>query len=291
MSVLYSFLTWTMIASSNSSPPMRIDCATTMPPSEMTATSVVPPPMSTTMLPGRLLDGEARADRGRHRLLDEVRVAGAGLHGRLEHGALLDLGDARGHADDHARLRLPREAVHPGLVDEVAQHRLGDLEVGDDAVLERPDGDDVARRAAEHALGLAADGQDPLRVLLDGHDGGLDEHDPAAADRDERVGGTEVHGHVVAPGVEEHIDERHVCAPFADARRRGVSRMEGRRSIHSIRERPAHASIRPVTARMKAAQGRFGPDPADCGARRRGPPTCLTAGRVPAGSPTLPRRR
>jgi hypothetical protein len=40
-----------MIASSSSSPPTRIDCEVTMPPSEMTATSVVPPPMSTIMLP------------------------------------------------------------------------------------------------------------------------------------------------------------------------------------------------------------------------------------------------
>src|SRR5215213_7806565 len=40
-----------MIASSSSSPPMRIDCETTIPPSEITATSEVPPPMSTTMFP------------------------------------------------------------------------------------------------------------------------------------------------------------------------------------------------------------------------------------------------
>src|SRR6266511_78014 len=40
-----------MIASSISSPPTRNDCDTTMPPSEMTATSVVPPPMSTIMFP------------------------------------------------------------------------------------------------------------------------------------------------------------------------------------------------------------------------------------------------
>ena len=40
-----------MIASSSSSPAIRIDSLATMPPSEMTATSVVPPPMSTIMLP------------------------------------------------------------------------------------------------------------------------------------------------------------------------------------------------------------------------------------------------
>ena len=48
---LYSRLTWLMIASSISSPPTRRLCETTMPPSEMTATSVVPPPMSTIMFP------------------------------------------------------------------------------------------------------------------------------------------------------------------------------------------------------------------------------------------------
>ena len=40
-----------MIASSSSSPPTRTDVAVTMPPSEITATSVVPPPMSTIMFP------------------------------------------------------------------------------------------------------------------------------------------------------------------------------------------------------------------------------------------------
>jgi hypothetical protein len=40
-----------MIASSSSSPAIRIDCETTIPPSEITATSEVPPPMSSTIEP------------------------------------------------------------------------------------------------------------------------------------------------------------------------------------------------------------------------------------------------
>ncbi len=40
-----------MIASSNSSPATRLDSLVTIPPREMTATSVVPPPMSTIMFP------------------------------------------------------------------------------------------------------------------------------------------------------------------------------------------------------------------------------------------------
>ena len=48
----------------------------------------------------------------------------------------------------------PLALVH--LLDEVAQHLLADVEVGDDAVLQRADGLDVARRAADHPLGLDA---------------------------------------------------------------------------------------------------------------------------------------
>ena len=73
----YSFLMCWMIALSSSSPATRIDCAVTMPPSEMTATSVVPPPMSTTMLPVASWTGQPGADRGGHRLLDDVHLARA----------------------------------------------------------------------------------------------------------------------------------------------------------------------------------------------------------------------
>ena len=53
----YSFLTYWMIASSISSPAVRMDIDATTPPSEITATSVVPPPMSTIMLPAGSLTG------------------------------------------------------------------------------------------------------------------------------------------------------------------------------------------------------------------------------------------
>src|SRR3954451_17762949 len=144
-----------MIASSSSSPPMRIDCDTTMPPRLMTATSLVPPPVSTTMLPVGSPTGRRAAARGAHRLLDQVRLTGAGGETGLLHCALLDAGHARGDADDHARVRPP---VLVDLLDEVAEHLLGHVEVGDHAVLERADRGDGAGCAAEHALGLDAHG-------------------------------------------------------------------------------------------------------------------------------------
>ena len=48
---LYFRLMYWMIASSILSPPTRTDFENTTPESEITATSVVPPPMSTIMLP------------------------------------------------------------------------------------------------------------------------------------------------------------------------------------------------------------------------------------------------
>ena len=146
-------------------------------------------------VPGRLGDGEAGADRGGHRLLDEVGLARAGGERRLLDGALLDAGDAGRDADDDARVR---EAVLVHLLDEVAQHLLGDVEVGDHAVLQRADRGDRARRAAEHALRLDADRVDVARALVDRDDRRLGEHDPTAAHVDERVGGAEVDGHVAA---------------------------------------------------------------------------------------------
>src|SRR5256885_16581572 len=99
--------------------------------------------------------------------------------------------------------RSPRagreELVVVDLLDELLEHLLGDREVGDHAVLHRPDGDDVARRLAEHLLRFLADGLNrffPVRTgfLSDRHDGRFIEHDALAADVDEGIGRAEVDG-------------------------------------------------------------------------------------------------
>ena len=54
-----------------------------MPESEMSATSVVPPPMSMIMLPAGILHRQADADRRRHRLLDQINFARAGVRARI----------------------------------------------------------------------------------------------------------------------------------------------------------------------------------------------------------------
>ena len=153
---------------------------------------------------GGLGHRQAGADRGRHGLFDQLRPARAGRVGGLFDGALLDPGHARGHADHDPRVG-PLVLVH--LADEVAQHLLGDLEVGDDAVFERADGADRAGRAAEHALGFGADRVDFAGAVVDSDDGRLGEHDAAAANVDEGVGGAEVDGDVARAEAREEVEE------------------------------------------------------------------------------------
>ena len=138
----------------------------------------------------RLVDRQIGADRGSHRLFDDVdRLAGAGVLGSVLHRALLDAGDAGRHTDDHAWLG-PLAGVH--LLDEVAQHLLAHFEVGDDTVFQRTDRLDVVGCATHHALGFDADRDRSTIVDVDCHDRRLVEHDAEPAGVDQSVGGAEV---------------------------------------------------------------------------------------------------
>src|SRR3546814_10373106 len=95
------------------------------------------------------------------------------------------------------------------LADKVLDHLLGDFEIRDDAVAQRPDRHDVAGRAAEHHLGLVADREDLLLALDfgDGDDRGLVEDDPAALDVDQGVGGAQIDRHVGGQHAKKRSEE------------------------------------------------------------------------------------
>ncbi len=139
-------------------------------------------------------DGETGADGGDHGLLNEVNLGGLGAVGGVHDGALFDLGDLRRHTDDDAGVHHHFAVV--GLLDEVVEHLFGVAEVGDDAVLHGLDGDDVAGGAAEHLLGLFADGLDFIGDLVDRDDGGLVDDDAFAGGEDEGIRRAEVNGQV-----------------------------------------------------------------------------------------------
>ncbi len=76
------------------------------------------------------------------------------------------------------------------LLDEVAQHDLGDVKVGNDAILERTLGNDRTGCATNHALSVGTHRQDSILVAVDGNDGGLIEHNALPAPRHKRIGGS-----------------------------------------------------------------------------------------------------
>ena len=109
------------------------------------------------------------------------------------------------------------------LADEEAEHRLGDDVVGDDAVLHRPDGLDVAGRAPDHLAGLLAHGDDPV-VVATRDDGRLLDDDALALDVDEDVGRAEV---------DADLHEAGVVVPFLRARSILAPRSRNLRSMFS----------------------------------------------------------
>ena len=113
------------------------------------------------------------------------------------HGALLYLRDAGRYTDRHARPGKSEAEVVVHGADEVLKHLLRDGEVGDHAVSQRADGDDIGRCAADHALRLRTYRQDLLVDAVYRDDGRLIDDDSASPHHDQRICGSKVDGYVM----------------------------------------------------------------------------------------------
>ena len=165
------------------------------------------------MQPDGIVDLQAGAERGRDRLFDQLHAARAGSLRAFENGAAFDRRRARRHADDDLRRDQSRARQH--LADELLDHLLGHVEVGDDAVAQRADDFHVAVGLAEHGLGFGADSVDDLAAaFVDvGDHRRLIENDAAAFDVDQRVRGAEIDGQIWRNKT-EHIAE-HIVTTLA----------------------------------------------------------------------------
>ena len=97
------------------------------------------------------------------------------------------------------------------LADEIHEHLLGGVEVGDHAVLHRTHRLDVRRRATEHLVGLDADRFDLPSRDVESDDGWFVEDDAAAAGEDAGVGGSEIDCHVRGKGGQQAHDNSTSC--------------------------------------------------------------------------------
>ena len=80
----------------------------------------------------------------------------------------------------------------------MAEHLLGDLEVGDHAVPERADRPDRGRGPADHPPRLGADGVHLARLLREGDNRRLEQDNPLAADEHQGVRRAEVDRQIAA---------------------------------------------------------------------------------------------
>src|SRR5699024_9474252 len=101
----------------------------------------------------RLGNVDAGADGGGYGLLNEEHTTAAGLDTGVHHSALLYFGNAGGDTDDDPGLE-EHKACH--LADEFPQHPLSHVVVGDNALPQGTNGDNVAGGTAQHLTGFLA---------------------------------------------------------------------------------------------------------------------------------------
>ena len=133
-----------------------------------------------------------------------MHAAGSGRFRGFLDGPAFHFRNAGGDGDEHARLN--QVVPGRGFFDEVAEHFLRDVEIGDDAVLQRPDGRDGAGCSAQHALGFVSHGQN--LVPLDSDDRRLAQNDALVLDVDQGVGGAQVNANVIGEKFDNFLKER-----------------------------------------------------------------------------------
>ena len=92
--------------------------------------------------------------------------------------------------EEYIRRLVSGVAEH--AAEHLRQHAGRELIVGDDAVLQRVHGDDIAGRAPEHAPRCRPDLQHLAAVFIEGDDGRLAQHDAAPGRIDQHVGRAEI---------------------------------------------------------------------------------------------------
>ena len=151
-----------------------------------------------------LVNGQTRAQRRRQRAVEKLRPAHSGVkHGGNQRTALHFIHRA-GHGQNG-----PRTGEHmlaDGLHDKALEHEADQLVIGDAAVPQGPQRQDVAGGAADHPAGFLAKGDNFPGVPVDRYHGRLPQDDPLALHINEHMGRTQINANI--------IDASHRSLPF-----------------------------------------------------------------------------
>src|SRR5690606_17886277 len=96
------------------------------------------------------VDGQPSADSSRNRLFDQMGFAGTGRNSGVVHSPLFYFGDPTGNTNHHSWPWKRDDHLVVRFLDEVAQHGFGDLEFRDDAIAQRPYGNNIRWRPPHH---------------------------------------------------------------------------------------------------------------------------------------------
>jgi hypothetical protein len=96
-----------------------------------------------------------------------------------------------------------------GSFDEVLEHFLGDVKIGDHPVLHGLDGYNVAGSPAQHFLGLMANGFNLSGVSIDGNNGGFVDDDSLSAGVNQGVGSAEIDCEIIGEETENRSEVKH----------------------------------------------------------------------------------
>ena len=144
---------------------------------------------------GSFLYGQAGADSCCHGLFDQISFPCPGLDGCIHNGALLHFRYAAGNSYNDSGSH--QGMVADGFMDKIFQHGLSDVKIRNDPVLHGTDGNDVARRAADHLLGLRTDFQHLIGLAVHSHNGRLTDNDPFAFTMHQRICGAKINSQIV----------------------------------------------------------------------------------------------
>ena len=156
-----------------------------------------------------LIDRNTGANRRRHRFLNQKDLASARALGGITDGALLHLGRAGRHTYQNTRRRTESALAAMRAVNKMLEHHRGNLEISDDAILQRPYRRQIARRAPQHLFRLRtiSDNLLPpvLRIFRDRHHRRLIQNQSFTTHINQRVGSAQVNRQIAGKHPAKHI--------------------------------------------------------------------------------------